>query len=235
MTVLASAALADAQTPAPTGPWTTQSASAGLAVTQGNKDTSTLNLGYELVYDPKTKNIVKSDALFLYGKADGETTADRLGLNARDEYQLTTRSYLYGALQYLRDEFKNIDYLLAPTGGIGYRLVNSATTKFSVDGGVGGVWEKNPGFDVSGSGALTFGDKLTHQVTATTTLSQGFVALYKTKNFDDALYTLGAALATSISAHSQLKVEVLDTYKNLVPARIDKNDVALIVGLVFKR
>ena len=59
--------------------------------------------------------------------------------------------------------------------------------------------------------------------------------LYKTNNFDDVLYAVGASLAASVSARTQLKVEVLDTYKNLVTAGIEKNDVALIVGLVFKR
>lgn len=224
-----------AQTPAPTGPWTTQTASAGLALTQGNKDTSSVNLGYELVYDPKTRNVVKSDGLLLYGKTDGEKTADRLGLNIRDEHQLTSRSYTYVQNQYLRDEFKNIAYLVAPTVGVGYRVVDTALTKFSVDAGVGGVWEKAPDADVKKSGAITFGDKLSRKISATAAISQSFTALYKTADFDDALYTFGVALTSSLSAHSQLKVEVLDVYKNLAPVPFKKNDVALIVGFVLKR
>ena len=66
-------------------------------------------------------------------------------------------------------------------------------------------------------------------------LSQSFAALYKTNNFDDALYTVGASLAASVTAPTQLKEEVLDTYKTLVTAGIEKNDVALIFGMVFKR
>ena len=38
-----------------------------------------------------------------------------------------------------------------------------------------------------------------------------------------------------MSAHSQLKVDVLDVYKNLAPVPFKKNDLALIIGLVFKR
>jgi putative salt-induced outer membrane protein YdiY len=224
-----------AQAPAPTGPWTTETASAGLAFTQGNKDSSSINMGYEVVYDPKTRNLVKSDGLFLYGKTDGEKTADRLGLNARDEYQLGGRSYAYGQLQYLRDDFKNIEYLLAPTAGVGYRVVDTASTKFSVDAGLGGVWEKAPGASVSKSGAVTFGDKLSRKITANTAISQTFTALYKTSDFSDSLYSFGAALTTSMSAHSQLKVEVLDVYKNLAPTPFNKNDVALVIGFVFKR
>lgn len=234
--ILVSSTALFGQTPAaPTGPWTTQAASAGLALTQGNKDTSSVNLGYEMVYDPKSNNIVKSDGLLLYGKTDGEQTADRLGLNIRDERTLSGRSYAYVQTQYLRDQFKNIEYLVAPTVGAGYRLVDTPVTKFSVDAGLGGVWEKAPDFSVKKSGAITFGDKLSRKISATTAISQNFTALYKTTDISDALYSFGVALTTSMSAHSQLKVEVLDVYKNLAPVPFKKNDLALIIGLVFKR
>lgn len=226
-------AQAPAATPAPKALATT--ASAGLALTSGNKDTSTLNVGYELSYDPKTRNIVKSEGLYLRGETEGDLTADRLGLSGRDEYKLHDRAFAFGQLQYLADQFKNIDYLVAPSAGLGYRLSDTARTKISVDAGLGGVWEKRLAGDVQTSGAVTVGEKLTHQLTASAALSQSFAALYKTNDFNDALYAFGASLAASVSARTQLKVEVLDTYKRLVTAGIEKNDVALIVGLVFKR
>ncbi len=224
-----------AQAPAPAPKALATTASAGLALTNGNKDTSTLNLGYELSYDPKTRNIVKSDGLYLRGKTESDLTTDRLGLNGRDEYKLHDRAFAFGQLQYLADQFKNIDYLVAPSAGFGYRLSDTARTKLSVDAGLGGVWEKRLTDDVQKAGAVTVSEKLTHQLSTSAALSQSFAALYKTNNFDDALYTVGASLAASVTARTQLKVEVLDTYKTLVTAGIEKNDVALIVGMVFKR
>jgi len=53
--------------------------SAGLALTSGNTDTSTVNAAYDLVYNPQTKNVVKSDALFLRGKTEEVLSANRLG------------------------------------------------------------------------------------------------------------------------------------------------------------
>src|SRR5215208_4142546 len=98
--LLSTPVFAQAPAPAPpSGPWA-ESVTAGLALTSGNKDTSTLNLGYDLVYDPKTRNLVKSEGLFLRGKSDGELTADRLALNGRDEYKLRDRLFLFGQLQY---------------------------------------------------------------------------------------------------------------------------------------
>jgi putative salt-induced outer membrane protein YdiY len=241
-TLACSAALLAASSPllaqpaaAPTPENWTVSATAGLALTSGNKDTSTVNMGYETVYDPKTRNLVKSDGLFLRGKTDGELTTDRLGLNGRDEYKLYKRAYAFGQVQYLQDQFKNIDYLFSPAAGLGYRFADSARTKLSADAGLGAVWEKPLLSEVHTSGAVTLGEKLSHQLSATTTLTQSFAALYKTDDFSDSLYTFGAGVAVAVAGHVQLKVELLDTYKHLVVAPTVGNDVAVIVGLVFKR
>jgi putative salt-induced outer membrane protein YdiY len=223
-----------AAAPPPPKIWTV-TASAGLALTSGNSDTSTVNLAYDLTYDPQTKNVIKSDGLFLRGETEGELSAHRTGLNIRDEYKLTPRLFIFGQNQYLKDEFKEIDYLLAPTGGIGYKLIDTAATKLAVDGSAGVVWEKNPGFDLDTSGALATGEKLTQALTSNTTLTQTFTGLWKTDDFEDALFTLGISIAASMSTRTQLKVEALDTYKNKPPLpTIQANDVAVLMSIVYK-
>jgi len=234
-TVLLSGVPAWAQAPAEPKIWTV-AASAGLALTHGNKDSSTVNAAYDLAYDPQTRNVVKSDALLIRGKTEGELTASRLGVNVRDEYKLHDGLFVFGQNQYLKDEFKNIDYLLAPTGGVGMRVFDTMQTKLTVDAGAGGVWEKNPGLDVRSSGAVVAGEKLIQTLTATTTLTQSVTALWKTKDWDDSLYTFGVGIAATISMRTQLKVELLDTYKSLPPLpTIQPNDVAVLMAIVYKR
>lgn len=219
----------------PVKAWTV-TVSAGVALTNGNRDTSTLNAGYEMIYDPKAKNLVKSDALFLRGKTDGELSTDRLGVNTRDEYRLMDRAFVFGQLQFVRDRFKQIDYLWAPTTGFGYRLVDTAATRVSVDTGLGGVWEKDPDNDVQVSGAISIAEKLSQQLSQGATLTQSAAVLYKTNNFADALYVIGFAVTSSMTPRTQLKVEVVDTYKNRVlEPTIVNNDVALVVSLAYKR
>jgi len=233
--VLLSGMSAWAQAPAEPKIWTV-AASAGLALTHGNKDSSTVNAAYDLAYDPQTRNVVKSDALLIRGKTEGELTASRLGVNVRDEYKLHDGLFVFGQNQYLKDEFKNIDYLLAPTGGVGMRVFDTMQTKLTVDAGAGGVWEKNPGLDVRSSGAVVAGEKLIQTLTATTTLTQSVTALWKTKDWDDSLYTFGVGIAATISMRTQLKVELLDTYKSLPPLpTIQPNDVAVLMAIVYKR
>jgi putative salt-induced outer membrane protein YdiY len=212
--VIVSPAFAQAQAPAePPKIWTV-TASAGLALTSGNSDTTSTNAAYDITYDPQRRNIIKSDGLFLRARTEGELTANRLGFNVRDQYRLTPRWYVFAQNQYLKDEFKDIDYLVAPTGGLGYKVFDTAATKLDVDGSVGVVWEKNPGLEADSSGAIATGEKLVQTITSNTTLTQTFTGLWKMEDFED----------------------VLDTFKNKPPLpTIRKNDVAVLMAIVYKR
>jgi putative salt-induced outer membrane protein len=225
---------AAAPPPEPAKTWT-GGAGAGLSVTSGNSDTLNVNLAFDLTRDPKTRHVVKAKGLYLRGEQDDEATVDRTALGVRDEYTLTPRAFVFGQLDYLRDTFKAIDYLVAPTGGIGYKVVDTAVTKWAVDAGGGLVWEKNPGQDLDTSAALTAGEALTHQLTATASLKHAIIALWKADDLADGLYTFSVGLATEVSPRVQLSVDLLDSFKNK-PATADteKNDVALVTALTMK-
>jgi putative salt-induced outer membrane protein YdiY len=226
---------AAAAAPPPPPPDWTGSVNVGLGLTAGNNDTVNANGGFEVKYDPKKKNVFKTGGLFLYGEAEGETTAEQYVLTFRDEYALNSRVFVFGDFRYLHDRFKGISYMMAPTGGIGYKILDLPATKIGVGLGGGGVWEKDYGFETNSSGALTFDEKFTRKLTATATVGQSFLALWKTHDFEDALYTFSANFAVAINKQAQLKVELLDTYKNKPQdVTLKKNDVSLIVGVVFK-
>ena len=222
-------------TPPPAPPGWAGSASAGLAMTSGNSDTSSVNSAYELKRDTGGLLVFKSNGLLVWGKSEGVLTSDRLGLDGRLERKLSERTSLFGQTQYLRDSFKSIDYLIAPTVGLTRLLVKNDRTELGVDGGVGSVWEKNPGRDADLDGAVIAGQKFTHKITATTELIQKVAALWKMDDFGDALYVFGAGIAASISEATQMKIEFLDTYKAQPPSPdVQKNDIATLVSCVYK-
>ena len=227
--------IALAQTPPPPPPGWTGSASAGLALTQGNSDTSTVNAAYELKRDTGSPFILKSTGLLVWGKSEGELTNDRLALDGRLERKLNTRTALFGQVQYLRDSFKAIDYLVSPTIGLSRLLLKNDRTELGVDGGVGVVWEQNPDLELQTDGAVTAGQQFAHKLTATTELKQKVGALWKMDDFGDALYTFSAGIAASITAATQLKAEFLDTCKTEPPfVDVQKNDIAVLVSFVYK-
>jgi putative salt-induced outer membrane protein YdiY len=213
----------------------TGSVNFGLALTAGNSDTLNANGGFEAKYDSKTKNAFKTAGLFLYGENQGAKTAEQYALTVRDEYALNGRAFIFGDFRYLHDKFKGISYLVVPTGGIGYKLADLPDTTFAVAIGAGGMWEKDYGFDTTSGGALTFDEKFKQKLTPTATVGQSFLGLWKTNDFADALYTFGANVAVAINKKAQLKVELLDTYKNRPQdVTLKKNDLSLIVGVVYK-
>jgi putative salt-induced outer membrane protein YdiY len=210
-------------------------AGAGLALTSGNSDTLNFNAAFDATRDPKTRNVMKWTGLYLRGKQNDALVANRLSLAFRDQYALTTRAYAFGQLDYLRDTFKLIDYLVAPTAGVGYKLVDTPSTKFSTDAGLGVVWEKNPDLDVRTSMALTAGERLEYALTATSSLKHSVTGLWKANDLADGLYTFSIGLGTRISEQLQLSVDVLDTFKNRPPtAATKKNDVAVVTAITAK-
>ena len=229
-----------AQTPqpaAPAGPpplWT-GNAGLGFTMNRGNTSTTNLNISGEATRDPKTNSVWKLKGLYLRGTTNDALSVDRLVLEGRNERSLTTRVYAFGQLQFLQDEFKDIDYLVAPAGGLGYKLVATPATTFNVDGGFGVKFEKNPGVDQRTDAVVTASDKFEHKLSPAATITQGFSALWSVDDFDDAIYSFSAGIAAAITARTQLKLELLDTYASRPPsADVKKNDVAVITALVYK-
>src|SRR5689334_4710240 len=126
---------------APPGPPKGLSGSAGfgLSFTQGNTDTLTINATDDSIYDPKTNNVMKWNLLFLRGKQNHVLTVNRLSATFRDENSLSPRLYVFGQIDTLHDTFKQIDYLIAPAAGVGYKVLNSMRTQLTTDVGAGAV------------------------------------------------------------------------------------------------
>jgi putative salt-induced outer membrane protein YdiY len=230
---------ARAQTPAPPaaapGPVWRTTAGAGLAVTKGNSNTSTFNATYSVDNDPKARNVFKSDGLFIRGTSSGESSANKVGVNVRDQYQLGARGFVFGQTQYLHDEFKDIDYLVAPTSGVGVKVVSTSATNLSLDIGAGGIWEKNPGAGVRASGAITVGQRFSQALSPTSTITQNLNGLWPSSDLGDYLLTLDTTVTAAMSTHTQLKLEWVDTFKNKPPATgVKKNDTSVFVAIVFK-
>ena len=228
-----------AQTPAaaPEPPGWNGSASSGVAFTSGNSDTVTVNGAYELRLDRGGPLVLKSTGLLVWGRADGSLTSDHLTLDARVEGKFSERGSVFVQTQYLRDSFKSIDYLIAPTLGLSRLLRKDDRTELTVDAALGGVWERNVDLETDLDAALTAGQRFLRKLTNTTEVTQRFNALWRMDDFSDALYTFGAAIGLSVTPATQVKIELIDTYKTRPPAsvvRVRKNDVATLVSFVYK-
>ena len=117
----------------------------GFALTSGNADTSTLNVSFDVSEPSEDAQRVqgRSDS-YLRGEENGEVNVNRLSMRARDEYtRAAGRRYVFGQIEGLRDTFKDIDYLVAPSIGLGHKVRDTPALALFLDAGVGLKVEKN--------------------------------------------------------------------------------------------
>ena len=221
--------------PAPPPPALQGSLGAGLALTTGNTDTSSFNLGFSMVYDPKTHCLFKADAFYLRSSSDGLATTDKAGATLRYEYKLTERFYAFAQVGYQRDRFKNVTYLLTPMAGGGTYLVKEKALEVTADVSIGGAFEKDSGFDATSSGAFALGQGLVWKISPLATFTEKASGLWKTNDTSDAFYHFELGLAASLVKNFELKVAYLVDIKNKPnPPTLKKTDTALIASIVYK-
>lgn len=225
---------APAQTPPPPKVWGGM-AGAGLSVTRGNSDTLKLNLAWEVARDRKPRHLSKLSGRYLRGQEAGALSVDQTSVTLRHEYMLRDGAFSFGQIEYVRDPFKSISYLLAPTAGFGYTVVDTEPTRFAIDAGIGAVWEKNPYEPVTPEVAVTAGETLRHQLTRTTTLKHATTALLASGNPKDGLYTFSIGIGTRINDHLELAIDVVDTFKTRPPnEQTVRNDIAMVTGITTR-
>ena len=208
---------------------------AGVSMNSGNSDAKSYNLGFDLKYDPKTKNVLKFGGLYLRSDANGETTSDKLTAFARDEYSFTDRFFVYGEVVYLSDAIAQVDYIVSPNAGAGYKFVKTDAVTLEASAGFGGAFEKFEGQDATSSGAYRAGEAFSWKISPTVAFTQKASGLWKSNDTGDAYYHFDVGFTTSLAKILELKLAYLLDHKTrpAVPT-LEKTDTAFIAALVAK-
>lgn len=208
---------------------------AGLSMNSGNSDTKSFNVGFDLKYDPKTKNLLKLGGLYLRSDANGETTADNFFAFARDEYSFTDRFYGYVAVSYRSNKIAQLDSLVAPAAGAGYIVVKTDTVNLDFSAGLGGAFESYTGQPSTSSGAYLAGESFGWKISPSVSLTQKAAGLWKSNDTADAYYHFEVGFTTSLAKILELKLAYLLDHKTRpAVATLEKTDTAFIVALVAK-
>jgi putative salt-induced outer membrane protein len=207
----------------------------GFAYTTGNTDTQNLNLTFDVIHDPKTRNVFRADGLWIRNKTDGELSADRGAFTARDEYTFSGRTFAFVELGYQQDAFKELDSLWTPLVGLGHHIVDSETVRLTVDGSVGGAFEKLFEQDSTSDGTFKIGQSLRWQISDSARLTQSAWGLWKFADTSDSYYHFMVALSSSVTSWMEIQLSLVDDYKNKPASpELEKNDLALLANLVLK-
>lgn len=108
----------------------------GYVQTSGNTDTSAFNMALEFVYE-KDQWRHRLGATALRSEKDSVTDAERYTFGAQSDYKLSDRSYLFGALRYINDEFAPYDPVSSISAGYGYTLIDNGVHFLLGEIGVG--------------------------------------------------------------------------------------------------
>ena len=109
---------------------------AGYVMSRGNSDTDSANAKIDLfLLTPQWKHAFTLEGL--YGKSAEVTSAERWDLRLQSDYTINTKLFAFGALAYQDDRFSGFQYQGSASGGLGYKLFDSQSTKLSVQLGVG--------------------------------------------------------------------------------------------------
>ena len=234
LVVIALPLFAQEPTTPPVDPWSS-SIGAGVAITSGNSDTTNINVSANTTWDPKTNRLFKAEALYLLGENDGEKQVDKSSALARYERLFQERAFGFGEVQYLRDPFKAINYLVSPLVGAGYHVIRTDARKLTLDGAVGAIVEDNDLVGRDTSGAVKGGETFEWSISPVSKVTQKLTGLWKADDFDDAFYHFDAGLATTVAARLELKLSYVYDYKNKTPSPdIEKGDSALFAALLVK-
>ncbi len=143
--------------------------------------------------------------------------------------------FAFGRIDYLHDTFKRIDYFISPAVGLGYKVIDTPATRFSIDLGAGSVTERNLEDVATTTGAIQASETLLHDLNSSASIKHAITTVWNTNDFGSGLITTSVGIATRISSRFQLSVDVLDTFQTRPPTvTTERNDINVIVAITAK-
>jgi len=228
MPVAAAASAAPAAEP-PKSPWS-RSLGLALSMAQGNSDTLDITADGLAKYE-RDPWLLSLKAVFAYGEKDGSRSTEALHVTLHAERKLSQRVYVFGNVDYSRDEPAGLVYRWTPVGGLGVVLVKSSSLQVKGEVGGGYTIEKRLGQGETADPAAYLG--LDYEKTwadgSKLTLNTKFVP--NLGDFDLSVVTWDLKFAKPLSGAIDLTVSLRVDYVFQPPAPSDSTDVLLAVGL----
>lgn len=111
-------------------------AALGYLATSGNTENSTLNTNFAVGF-ATGKWVHSVEALAISASENDVTTAEAYDLGWKSERELTEKSFLFGRLQWRKDNFGAYDTQFSQTVGYGRRIIENDVHKLNIELGAG--------------------------------------------------------------------------------------------------
>ncbi|MBX2849511.1 MAG: DUF481 domain-containing protein [Acidiferrobacterales bacterium] len=217
--------------------WTGQG-EAGLVTASGNTDSENANIGLAFINESEVWTHEIGFKL-LQASADGEDTAQSIAADYLAKRDLSERSYLFGGLGYIDDEFDGFTEQLSASVGYGYRVIDTEAVGLEFGVGVGyrdtseliqlDDGSELEGKDLSGpTGVLLMNYR--NKFTATTEFVDSFRAEIGS---DNTFVENEAALIVAMNEKFALKAGLLIRHNTDPAEGFDETDTITSINLVY--
>jgi putative salt-induced outer membrane protein len=231
----------DAPPPPPQGVWTGKG-QAGYTASKGNADSKSANAAIDMAYrEGPWKHAFHLGGL--YGSSAGVVSAERWDTSWQTNYDLTQDLYTFGLLSYRHDLFSGFQYQASASAGLGYKIINTSSTKLDAQVGVGyqalkpedllkvgGVVVGRTPLASENGVAVTGAVNYSQALTDTTTLTD---KLAVASSSADTLITNTLAVGVKISTKLALSVGYTVQNNSKPPAGLKRTDTLETVNLVY--
>jgi len=216
---------------------------AGFLDAKGNSTGESINGMLDLTrYDGDWKNALHVEGY--YGKSADVLSAERWIVKEQTDYTITGDFFGFGGLRFEHDEFDGFVYQASFTLGAGYKILDTASDKLTVQAGPGFKRFRPENITKNGSGEVILRMPLeaqseaiadaevdyAHTFSPSTTLSNKLVVEYGSAN---SLTTDQVALAVKMSTKLALSVGYQFTENSKPPVGLKKVDTVTTVNLVY--
>ncbi len=201
----------------------------GVVLARGNSETETANVKLDLATElDRWKHGFGLAAL--RSSNDSVLTAERYGAFWQSDFEISERSFWFGGLRYEQDEFSGFDYQASASTGLGYRFIDTETTKLSGQIGAGFRRSRNSVTgETDGDGIATGQLAYEQQLTPSTKLVDKLVVESGSTN---TFVGNDLALQVSMTGRLALSFGLGVRYNSDPPAGLDSTDTLTTVNLV---
>lgn len=217
-------------TDAANSPWEITGA-ASFGMTDGNSDSLTLALQLLAQYsEGNSEASVGADWLYSGNGGDAQTDSFRLHGNYN---RIVTDRFYYGVkASYLTDQIAEIDYRIDLGSSLGYQLIKTDTTTFSLEVAPGIAW-KNQGGLSRADITICFGQSFEHKMNDRTRLWQNLLFTPEADDFNHYILTAEAGIDTVLADHWALRTSLRYRYDSTPAAGRQPDDTALLLGFSY--
>lgn len=209
---------------------TTFTTDLGFVNAAGNTSVTTFNLGEVLTHTSGAWKLQQSLGA-LYGKTEGEKSAEQLQAGVRADYALSERVSLYGRAGWDRNQFAGINRRFEEGVGLAVKLVALERDVLSVEAGLGATQQVNTSDESSNFLAGRAAALYKHTLAEKAFVQQALEFIPNFDVSDDYRIFSETSLVAPLSSAIALKVAYVVRLDNLPEPGFKKTDRILTTGV----